>query len=73
MEEIKVMENPIPTGYYNLEECVKSWGDKGIRIYDGMIRQSMKYGGISDKDIHTPPITRISVDVVIPFECKEKI
>ena len=53
--EIKVMENPIPTGYMNLEDCKKSWGEKGRSIYDGLIRQSMNFHGISNKDIHTPP------------------
>ena len=50
--EIKVMENPIPTGYMNLEDCIMSWGDKGRSIYDGLIRQSMKSHGYTNKDIH---------------------
>ena len=37
--EIKVMENPIPTGYMNLEDCIMSWGDKGRSIYDGLTDQ----------------------------------
>ena len=52
--EIKVMENPIPTSYMNLEDCILSWGDKGRSIYDGLIRQSMNFHGVSNKDIHTP-------------------
>ena len=51
--EIKVMENPIPTSYMNLEDCILSWGDKGRSIYDGLIRQSMNFHGVSNKDIHT--------------------
>ena len=46
------MENPIPTGYMDLEDCIKSWGDKGRSIYDGLIRQSMNFHGVSNKDIH---------------------
>ena len=52
--DIKIIDNPIPTGYYNLEECIKSWGDKGRSIYDGLIRQSMQFHGYGNKDIHTP-------------------
>jgi hypothetical protein len=52
--EIKVMENPIPTGYMDLEDCIKSWGDKGRIMYNGLIRQSMNFNGFSNKDIHTP-------------------
>ena len=75
--KIKVIDNPIPTGYMNLEDCIKSWGDKGRSIYDGLIRQSMQFHGISNKDIHTPPVTKITVDVIVdkvrtPFEWKEK-
>lgn len=51
--EIKVMDNPIPTGYMNLDDCIMSWGDKGRSIYDGLIRQSMKSDGYTNKDIHT--------------------
>ena len=52
--DIKVMENPIPTGYMDLEDCIKSWGDKGRSIYDGLIRQSMNFNGYTNKDIHSP-------------------
>lgn len=51
--DIKVNENPIPTGYMNLEDCKKSWGEKGRSIYDGLIRQSMNFNGFTVKDIHT--------------------
>ena len=52
--DIKVMENPIPTGYMDLEDCIKSWGDKGRSIYDGLIRQSMNFNGYTNNDIHPP-------------------
>ena len=52
--EVKVMENPIPTGYLSLEDCILSWGDKGRSIYDGLIRQTMNFHGVSNKDIHLP-------------------
>jgi hypothetical protein len=43
------MENPIPTGYMDLEDCVKSWGEKGRSIYDGLIRKRF-----TNNDIHPP-------------------
>ena len=38
-----------PTGYYSLEQCILSWGEKGRKIFDGMVRQQ-----ISNNDIHPP-------------------
>lgn len=52
---IQVTEDPpISLGYMNLEDCQKSWGDKGRSIYDGLIRQTMNFHGVSNKDIHSP-------------------
>ena len=47
--DIKVMENPIPTGYMDLEDCIKSWGEEGRKIFDGLIRRRF-----TNNDIHPP-------------------
>ena len=73
------MENPIPTGYMDLEDCIKSWGDKGRSIYDGLIRQSMNFNGYTNKDIHSPTNgnsfqSEVSPTPFIPFmKCSKKI
>jgi hypothetical protein len=46
---IKVMENPIPTGYMDLEDCILSLGEEGRKIFDGLIRRRF-----TNNDIHPP-------------------
>ena len=62
------------------KKCVETWGEeKGNRLFDKMVRETMRWNGVRDKDIHTPLDgnsfqSKESPTPFIPFmKCSKKI